>query len=113
TSLRAQTGCCFACSLGVIHPHRRLCSKPAFRHKSHFQPAWCENWKWKATISFFVRQRKDLSRREPPRALLETTPQDRCPAKNLASRDNHQPPIRRSLSAPNVDKAYRFPRAAG
>ena len=36
-----------------IHPQRRLFSRPAFRHASHFQPAWLENWKWKATVSFF------------------------------------------------------------
>jgi hypothetical protein len=36
------------------NPHLLFCSRPLRLHSSHLHAASFENWKWKATISFFV-----------------------------------------------------------
>jgi hypothetical protein len=38
-------------------PQCLLLSRPVFLQLSQFHPAWLENWKWNATISFFFRLR--------------------------------------------------------
>jgi hypothetical protein len=54
---RTQTGAASARSAVGSHPQRRFLSRPDFLHASQFHPAWFENWKWNATISFFFRLR--------------------------------------------------------
>jgi hypothetical protein len=39
----AQTTRSGVSSARAIQPHRRLVSRPAFRHPAHSQPAWFEN----------------------------------------------------------------------
>jgi hypothetical protein len=71
--LRAQTIRAGPCRSLGSHPQRRLSSRPDFRQLSHFQPAWLENSKWKATISFFGLPRSArfaLARRPPPRGKV-------------------------------------------
>jgi hypothetical protein len=59
---RAHTTRTGVSSAAGTQPHLRVVSNPRFRHSSHFQAAGFENWKWKATISFFVHLRSDRIR---------------------------------------------------
>ena len=51
--LRLHTGRGSLSNAVLTQEHRRLISRPAFLQLSQFHPAWLENWKWNATISFF------------------------------------------------------------
>jgi hypothetical protein len=53
TRLLLQTGRGSLSFAALAQEHRRLISRPALLQLSQLQPAWFENWKWNATISFF------------------------------------------------------------
>src|SRR6266446_2188721 len=111
TRFRAQTGGELASSHPPIQPHLRFISSPDFRQASHSQPAWLENKKWKATISFFVLLRSARSPPELPPGPLETILRDRNSPAILVSPGCH--PIRDRIrhATPKPDTAARSPRA--
>ena len=54
TFCRAQISGGASAAGWFIQPHLRFFSRPFCLQTSHLHAAWLANWKWNATISFFV-----------------------------------------------------------